>query len=330
MGEGDGRGMAAHEELTAVFQQERWRSPDSNWAIGIVRGGMAVVGSSEPGELIPGVEYKFLGERKSHPRYGPQFEYKAFVQQQPHGKQGVVAFLCRYAQGIGTRRANDIFDKYRHDAISVLKTDPARVAAEVSGVTLKMAQEIAEKLKQGEKLQATRIDLLEILDGSGLPVEKTIDKALKKWGIAAADKIRRDPFILLQYRFPLIGFDKADHLYKRMGLPLTAIRRQIMACWYCVHRDMSGSTWLSEQEIAYRMAQYIDSGLQVAESIAACVESGHLMREMRDLGQGRQIFYADKKNAEAEFMVARRLRELMEAGEEQDGVESEGSWEALL
>lgn len=292
--------MATANEFIAVYQSERYRSPDSNWSIGIVRGGIAVVGNSEPGELIPGIEYRFIGVHKTHPRYGPQFEFKAFVQLKPHSRQGVVAYLRRYMDGIGISRANAIFDRYGHEAIAVLKQEPERVAAEINGVSLKMAQGVAAALKEGEKLQATRIDLLGILDGSGIPVEKTIDRALKLWGIGAADKIKADPFALLS--FPGIAFPTADALYKKLGLPLSDIRRQVAACCWVVGEER-GHTWLTGQEVAGRLQQVIDSGLRVDEAIAASVQSGHLVEE--------RGCFADRRNGVAERVVGERLRELV-------------------
>jgi exodeoxyribonuclease V alpha subunit len=112
----------------------------------------------------------------------------------------------------------------------------------------------AEYLTSQAGTQRCKLDLITLLNGRGFP-KKTIDRAIREWGAAAARVIRDDPFELT--KLAGIGFKGADKLYCDLArqaaktddeyqIALAAIHRQGLCAAYAVAQEsrQSGSTWL--------------------------------------------------------------------------------------
>ncbi len=297
-----------HEELTGTFRQERHRF-DSGGMIGVLEDKNIVVGNAQEGDLIPGIPYKFVGTWGNHPKYGRQFRFSAFVQQQPHTRHGVVTYLQKLCKGIGETLAHRIVDVFTAEqAIPTLLNDPLAVAAKCSGLTPAVAKAASEAIKTTGNNRDTKIHLMDIFAGRGFP-QALIDECIKRFGIAAPDRIRRDPWVLMVERMPGCGFLRVDRLYTDMGHPLDRMKRQIMAAWYTVHSDTSGSTWHSWDAIVTGVGQKITGNVRAEKALKVAVRSGWL--EMRE--DGGKAWLADRKRAENEKYIGLKVAELCNA-----------------
>lgn len=276
---------------------------------------VTVKGTADPNEFIQDLEYRFWGKWGKADKYGRQFEFKQLKRDEPHSRVAVVGYLRQFATGIGPVYASQLWDAFGADAVRVLRTDPARAAAAI-GITASKAMSASEALNTDGQNEDLRLELVQLLDGRGFN-KKLIETVIKLWGLAAPQRIRRDPFTLLINRLPSCGFARCDRLYQDLGLPLDRLKRQFVCIWKSLKDDGDGHTWhpIEVAEIAIRQGI---SGLGVdmtqldwRKAVRLGVRAGWL--RARKCEQGRW-WIAEAKKANNEASVAGDMRRLMKVG----------------
>lgn len=294
---------ATSEELIAVYESERRRKED--WCVIQLDTGELANGTAKPGELVPGVTYRFFGKWIDS-QWGKQFRWTSYVQSTPHSRHGVVLYLAKYASGVGQVMANRLVDLYGESgAIGILKTDPVRVSQE-AGLPLSKAKEAAELLIAIEGVQATKIELMELFDKTGL-YANGIAQAMKLWGAKAPTKIKNDPFSLLWHRFPGAGFSRVDKLYQSLGHPSDRCKRQVYCAVDTVDKDDSGSIWVPFSVIERRINDLVTGNVNPEKACKIAVKVGLLHREDRE---GR-AWFALRRLGDAERYTAQRIQLLL-------------------
>jgi exodeoxyribonuclease V alpha subunit len=255
-----------NSELIGVFLGADFvfdNGPDRRCVVGSVRlldkSRVTVRGYANEAELSENVTYRFYGHNRNHPKYGTQFNFNSFVEEQPADEDSIIAYLetCRKPErGSITRRvALALFEAFGVTAIERLKADPVGTAATVKQWDVAKAALAAEYLSAQAGTQSCKLDLITLLNGRGFP-KKTTDRAIKLWGAAAARVVRQDPYELT--KLAGIGFKGADKLYcdlarqeaksdEEYQMALAAIHRQGLCAAYAVSSEsrQSGSTWLA-------------------------------------------------------------------------------------
>ncbi len=100
--------------------------------------------------------------------------------------------LFLHQHGIGTARAQRIYQTYGEEALEILRANPYRLAADIRGIGFKTADEVAHKMgiaaDAAERLQAGILYTLEEAAGAGhccLPHGDLIDHAARLLGVDA-------------------------------------------------------------------------------------------------------------------------------------------------
>jgi len=294
------------EELTGIYQGQRFFNPETRFIIGFLADKSVILGPIGDRDLIPGVEYRFLGKWEDS-SYGKQFKFETFLQAEPHSRRGVIEYLKRIAPGVGDVTANKLCDLYGPDnCIAELKRSPEKVAIAIPHLRNGKAQEAAAKLIEEEKFQETRIDLLGLIAGRGFP-GALIDQAIAKWGIHAAKRIRKDPFCLLVDKMPGCGFLRVDRLYQELGNELDRITRRVVCCWHVVREDRTGSTWVKWETVKAEVEKLITGCPRVEVAIEIAVHAGWLAEEAVE----GEVYLAEAEQAKNEKYVAERLAVLV-------------------
>lgn len=237
--------------------------PDRRCVVGSVRlldkSIVKIRGYAAESEIADNVTYRFFGHNRNHPKYGPQFNFNSFVEETPCDEDSILAYLetCRKPErgSITKRVALALFEAFGVTAIDRLIADPIGAAQVVKQWDAAKASIAAEYLQSQSGTQRCKLDLITLLNGRGFP-KKTIDRAIKAWGAAAARVVRDDPFELI--KLPGIGFKGADKLYcdlarekaktdEEYQQALAAIHRQGLCAAYAVSTESrsSGSTWIA-------------------------------------------------------------------------------------
>lgn len=210
-------------------------------------------------EIIEGVTYRLFGMMRNHHKWGDQFAFNSFVEEKPIDEESVIAYLekmCRSPErgSITHRVALALFELYGVAAVDKLIEDPITASRSIKQWDAAKAATAANYLKSQLGTQRCKLDLISLLNGRKFPT-RTMDRAIKEWGVKAAQLIRSDPYILMQLTG--IGFLGADNLYCDLSRDtsktpeehianLAKIHRQGMCAAYAVQVQsrQSGSTWV--------------------------------------------------------------------------------------
>lgn len=305
--------MAKHETHTSTFHRVRWQSDDDGTPrriIGFLEDGTTVLGPAEDGDLVPGITYTFYGEWTEHDSYGRQFQFRQFVIKEPHGRNGVIAYLERYAIGVGPAVAARIWDSFTAESVAVLRTQPEAIVAVPSigrYLPLEKAQRASLALRELSELEDTRISLVNLFNGRGFP-HSLVQNCIDQWRLFAPARVRRDPYSMLVHGMTGCGFARCDRLYQDLGLPLDRLKRQVICFWHILHSDTSGSTWLVLDQ-AWAMLKEKVSGARLTKKKAVLMgcRAGWLARRRDPAGQ---LWLAEGDRAKAEAYIAARVTQL--------------------
>jgi hypothetical protein len=321
------------ETLTGVLSKIVWSSPEdgNDYKIAKLSTGQTVLGNAPENEFIIGQTYTLQGSWKQGKEFRGvkerQFHFTKLERQEPHSRIGLVHYLEKFCPGIGPTLAGRIFDKYQQEAVSKLRTSPAEVAETIPGISLEVAQAASEELRKNVKFEETRIELNQLFAGRGFS-KQLINMTLKKWGVQAAARIRRDPFCLLVEGFPSAGFARCDRLYIEQGKKLYRLKRLMLFIWHQVRESLEGHTWHDAKEIISKLrrdASVSDEGRdsmlsadkRILRAIELGVRSGWLA--IKKTSQG--IFVAEGKSAENEDVIAEVILNIVNGREEVSPIE---------
>ncbi len=249
-----------------------------------------------------GQQFRFLG-RWVDGRFGDEFKFETFAYDVPHSRAAVVKYLSDTAEGVGTKTAERLFDKYGPDAVRQLREEPDAVAA--AGImSADNARAAAADLARFAALEQTRIDLFGLFAGRGFH-GTAINRAIGFWGVKAPDVIRRDPFAPLVKKLPGAGFKRCDKMFIDLGGKSAAPKRQAISAWAAIRDDRTGSTWIDARDIAAEVTKAIPRA-DPYRALRVLSRAGWI-RVHRD---GRDRFVTLRERADHERRIADAVRAL--------------------
>lgn len=307
----NGNALYLRRELVGQLADVIWSQRDADGPGAIIArlapGSEVIVGDQQDGELEYGTVYRFLGKWQQNPKYGWQFRFDSYVLDTPADRAGIVAYLQRCA-GMTEHKAELCWDRYAAATVEVLRSDAARVADD-GLFTLWKATEIADKLERLAAHERTTIDLFTIFAGRGFP-RTTVSGCIRKWGVKAAELVRRDPFRLLVADIAGVGFKRADALYTELGGNPTRLKRQFFAAWAAL-RETDGDTWAVEGVARRAIGRVVGFGAaKFDRAIALGIRAGWFSTRRDSAGT---LYIAERQNAQDESAVARHVARLMRA-----------------
>jgi len=214
-------------------------------------------GRTPAGSLLPGNTYQFWGKHETHPQYGPQFVFRHFGVTVTLTRRGITGYLGNLP-GIGKVTADRLFDLYGEAAVDRLRDSPEQVAAEAK-IRREVAVTAAASLVESKRGEAAKIELIELLHGSGVP-ERAKAALQKRFGLAAASVIRANPYKLME--FPGVGWSIADSLFLKLGGDPANVERQIYCLQHAAETN-DGHIWLPVSTIRESLHRSV-SGAKVS------------------------------------------------------------------
>ncbi len=315
------------QEITATVGQIKWRSDDETSPFVILDAVLASPTSTPEDQpsrqsrlILKGnmdgehpqqhLTYRFYGVQKETEFRGePQTEFKfsTFVMAAPHGRAGVITYLTN-APNIGRILAGRLWDKFKGDAVKILREKPEVAAAACERLSVDGAIEASEWLARESALEDCMIELVELLDGRGFP-KKTAKDVVKEYGNLAAQLIRQNPYLVMNFRG--CGFKRADALYLDLGLPPAKLKRQALCAWHCVAQQGEGHTWVYRGVIDQGLAGAIGGAdVKVERAIQLADRGGYLSLQRTDGvdgppdWDGSTLYVAEAKKARNEARLA--------------------------
>jgi len=279
----------------------------------------SIVGADPADEIAPGLEFRFFGHWQENPKFGLQFSFSQFVKAEPSTRISVVAYLRKNAPGVGPAIGGRLWDQFGPDAVKQLRTKPEETASLIKGLTIERALEASKALGDLVELETTKIELGGLLDGRGFP--KSIEALLlKRYGLKAPERIRRDPFFLLLENYPGAGFQRVDKLYLDLGLPPASLKRQTLCLWNCIKTDRAGHSWFPVQVATGKLRESISSAeINPAKALELGVRS-KLLATRRD--ENGNLFFTIRDFDYDENRLAEYVRDLLEEPETVESIET--------
>ncbi|MDR1269722.1 MAG: AAA family ATPase, partial [Planctomycetaceae bacterium] len=262
---------------------------------------ITIKGNCQPNELQQNTYYRFFGQWKTHKKYGKQFLFTSFCESVILSRNGIVTYL-QNCHGIGKKRAEQIYELFGNESMEAIKKQDIKLFS-IKGLTNSIVENAAQKLNNQASTESITIELHDLLDSSGMP-KWLRSKLVIDYGTNAANVIRENPYILMKY--PGVGFNLADQLYQKLGLPLNAPNRQGYFLWNMIYRDSSGSVWISRTQLERRFKKEIGNGA----NFQTALEFGN---ENDFYSLSRQEHYiADSENADIESKIAQKIDKILQ------------------
>jgi hypothetical protein len=299
-------------DLFATFTSIKWQSPDGLCRVAAVKGldkqAVTIKGAPDSGPpLVTGITYRFVGKWEDHPKHGRQFVYDAYFAVAPQDERGVLAYLCAIADGVGPVRAQRLWDRYGPLAVQTLRTNPEEVAA--AGILSPAeAKEASDSLHLEGAFESTKVAILGMLAGHGFQSSRIIKELLKLYGHSAAERLRRNPYLLLIRKLPSCGWKRVDKLYLDLGHRPDRLKRQALVVAAELRNNRDGDTWVLASRLEAALKAAVPGRVDAYRAFKLGIRGGLLARR-RDGNNALWLAEADKASNEAavEFHLKRLI-----------------------
>lgn len=165
-----------------------------------------------PADLRVGETLSMQGNWRTHPTYGPQFACDSLRILQPEGTEAIQRYLSSGAvKGIGAALAARIVAKFGADTLKLMEEQPERLA-EIKGISLKKAREIAGQMEEQKDLR----EAVMYLGQFGLTTAMAA-RIYDTYGHEMYEILRQNPYRLAE-DISGIGFARADEIAARLGV----------------------------------------------------------------------------------------------------------------
>lgn len=241
-------------------------------------GGSSLTVKGEGSELLPSSTYRFFGTFTSYfnrfqNKQEKQFHFRTFVDHVPQDPDGLVRYLVENGRGngIGPAKSRKLVAHFGAEhVLTICRTEPHQVSA-VASIELKQAESFSVMLKTKQETENARIEIDGILSGHKFPRTLGV-KLVKQFGNEAANIVRADPYVLMQ--FPRVGFKLADALYIALGKDPASIDRVALYLWYSMASDISGHSWFLASDRVTKLRECVGPNADYREAIKRGREMG--------------------------------------------------------
>ena len=246
------------------------------------------------GEII-----RAFGKWEVHATYGRQFHVSEFEKRLPDDEASIRKYLSsRIVKGIGPVTAGKLVDQYGTDTFDVIENHPDWLA-EFPGISLKKAKKISESFKEQFGIRSVMMFCRDFFGPA------TAVKVYKRFGGAAVDILKRNPFILCD-EVRGVGFETADRIASSLGMAGDAAERVASGVKYLLtfNARQNGHTFLPKERVIEGACSLLGVGEEHVERAIA------YLKENRDLVparyEGRECLYL-KEYYDAEKYIADKL-----------------------
>lgn len=161
--------------------------------------------------LMIGDAVRAMGTWTNHPTYGKQFKVSYFEKSMPADENAMLRYLSsRTIRGVGPKLAQRIVSQFGDATFDVIENNPD-LLSDVQGISPRKAREISAAFR--EQFGVRNI----MMFFSGYFGMTTSVRIYKRWGNAAVDIIKKNPYLLCDEIYG-IGFERADSMAKSLGM----------------------------------------------------------------------------------------------------------------
>ncbi|MBR3836597.1 MAG: ATP-dependent RecD-like DNA helicase [Clostridia bacterium] len=203
--------------------------------------------------LMVGDAIRAMGQWVNHPTYGKQFKVSYFEKSMPADENAMLRYLSsRAIRGVGPKLARRIVERFGESTFEVLEHNPD-LLSDVQGISPRKAREISAAFR--EQFGVRNI----MMFFSGYFGMTTSVRIYKRWGDAAVDVVKRNPYILCDEIYG-IGFERADAMAASLGLGKDSYERIRAGLHYVLRFNSAGNghTYLPKAKLIQASAKLLD------------------------------------------------------------------------
>lgn len=219
----------------------------------------------------------------SDSKYGKQLSVTGFTDESlltsESTPEEVLALLkSGCIKGIGKVTADRIFERFKEKSFQIIEEDYERLI-EIKGISKVKAKKIHDNYAMENGVRKIVATLLPFGISPNLAF-----KLFNKWGIAAVDKVKANPYEMADPDDGIdgVGFKTADAIAERMGIDKhSSLRLQSLIVYLLIHGSMDGNIFYTYEELLRIGEEYLQgiSPSEVKENLDILVESGKVYLE---------------------------------------------------
>lgn len=226
----------------------------------------------------------FFGRWVHSAKYGRQFKAEQFERALPADTAAILRYLAsRTVKGIGPKLAQRIVDEFGEDTFDVLENHPDWLV-QVKGVSRKLAESASEDFREKSGMRNALIFFRDYF-GSALTL-----RIYKKYGGNSVELARANPYRLCN-EVEGIGFEKADVMARKLGIPADSPERLMSGICYILSSNaaQNGHVCLPEGKLTETAAAML--GCDPAAAAAALSQAVDRQRLVSDTRGGVRYIY---------------------------------------
>ena len=244
--------------------------------------------------LSAGENISAQGDFIEHPVYGRQFKLVSYQVVAPKDRLGMERYLGSGAvKGVGAALAARIVKKFGDDTFRIIEEEPERLA-EIKGISLRKAQEIAVQMEEKKDLREALVYLQQFGFSNTMAV-----RIYDTYGMELYAVMRENPYRLAE-DVPGIGFKMADELAAKLGIRMDSDYRIQSGVFYTLLQSVGEGHCYLPVEILLDRANMLLGVAQ--EDIRPQLDN--MVMDKKLVIKGNCVFYY------AELNCARMLMEL--------------------
>lgn len=238
------------------------------------------------------------GDYEVHPSYGKQFRIAEYSVTEPTDAIGMERYLGSGAvKGIGEALAARIVKKFGDDTFRIIEEEPERLA-EIKGISLRKAQEIAVQIEEKKDLRKAMV----YLAGFGITNSLAV-RIYEKYQADIYRVLKENPYQLAE-DVQGVGFRIADEIASRVGIHTDSDYRIRCGIFYVLQQAvLEGHVYLPMGEALLR-----SSSLLGVDEEYVRPQLDNLVMDKKLVVKGDAVFPASYYYAE--LSCARMLHEL--------------------
>lgn len=217
--------------------------------------------------LAAGENLELTGLYVENPTYGTQFKVVSQRFIRPERTAEIERYLAGGAiKGIGPTLAKKIVKKFKKDTFRVMEDEPERLA-EISGISLKMAQSFGEQMVEKRDIR----DVSVFLQGFGITPNMAL-RIYEHFGTDIYTIIKENPYRLAD-EIDGIGFRTADRIAGMAGLPPDSEDRVASCILYLLGNAAGeGHTYLPEHILKRNLLYLINVSEETFDAVLSNME----------------------------------------------------------
>ena len=239
------------------------------------------------------------GEWKHNPKYGRQFVVSQYERYMPANADAILRYLSSGAiKGIGKKTALKIVEEYGDETLEVLENHPDWLS-DIPGISLKKAKQICEDFKAKAGIRTAMLFFRDYFGAT------TTVKIYKRWGSAAIDIAKRNPYRLCD-EIEGIGFERADSMAMKLGLDVNSEARLMSGIAHVLRYNaaQNGHVCLPREKLSAASSQLLGADKESVESaIDAMMSMGRIKYSRFD----EVVYVYDEYAYECEAYIAEKL-----------------------